>query len=102
MPIADPALDLPLAGTPSSRFLTWTLAGLVGAAVLAFAVAAGADVALRRGAAARHRGAACGHGRGGRRGRDPPRAGPAADDAGRGLRDPGLARGAGQAGRALA
>src|SRR4051794_32038375 len=48
MPIADPALDLPLAGTPSSRFLTWTLAGLVGAAVLAFAVAAGADVALRR------------------------------------------------------
>src|SRR4051795_7568811 len=48
MPIADPALDLPLAGTPSSRFLTWTLAGLVGVAVLAFAVAAGADVALRR------------------------------------------------------
>src|SRR3954465_9239788 len=47
MPIADPALDLPLAGTPSSRFLTWMLAGLVGVAVLAFAVAAGADVALR-------------------------------------------------------
>src|SRR4051794_10669948 len=48
MPIAGPALDLPLAGTPSSRFLTWMLAGLVGVAVLAFAVAAGADVALRR------------------------------------------------------
>ena len=47
MPIADPALDLPLAGTPSSRFLTWMLACLVGVAVLAFAVAAGADVALR-------------------------------------------------------
>ena len=48
MPIANPQLDLPLAGTPASRFLTWIMAGLVGVAVLAFAIAAGADVALRR------------------------------------------------------
>ena len=43
MPIQAPDLDLPLAGTPASRFLTWALAALVGAAVLAFAIAAGAN-----------------------------------------------------------
>src|SRR5919202_5354724 len=48
MSIASPELDLPLAGTPASRFLTWITGALIGSAVLAFAVAAGADVALRR------------------------------------------------------
>ena len=48
MPIQAPDLDLPLAGTPASRFLTWALAALVGAAVLAFAIAAGANGTVRQ------------------------------------------------------
>ena len=48
MPIQEPDLDLPLAGTPASRFLTWALAALVGAAVLAFAIAAGANATVRQ------------------------------------------------------
>jgi cell division transport system permease protein len=48
LPIQEPDLDLPLAGTPASRFLTWALAALVGAAVLAFAIAAGANATVRQ------------------------------------------------------
>jgi cell division transport system permease protein len=48
LPIQEPDLDLPLAGTPASRFLTWALATLVGAAVLAFAIAAGANATVRQ------------------------------------------------------
>lgn len=48
MPIAAPELDLPLADAPTGRFLTWTMAALTGLAVLAFALAAAADVAIRR------------------------------------------------------
>lgn len=47
MPVASPDLDLPLADTPASRFLTWIMGGLTGLAVLALAVAAGADAAVR-------------------------------------------------------
>jgi cell division transport system permease protein len=50
MPIATPELDLPLADAPAGRFLTWTMAALTGSAVLAFALAAAADVAIRRAA----------------------------------------------------
>jgi hypothetical protein len=50
MPIATPELDLPLADAPAGRFLTWTMAALTGLAVLAFALAAAADVALERSA----------------------------------------------------
>jgi cell division transport system permease protein len=48
LPIQEPDLDLPLAGTPASRFLTWALAALVGASVLAFAIAAGANATVRQ------------------------------------------------------
>lgn len=40
-------LDLPLEGTPASRFLFWVTAGLVYVAVIAFTIAALADVQLR-------------------------------------------------------
>jgi cell division transport system permease protein len=44
----DPELDLPLADTSASRLLTWIAGGLVLVAVLAFAIAASADGAMRR------------------------------------------------------
>ncbi len=48
MPLSEPELDLPLAGTPASRFLSWAMAALVGAAFLTLAIAAGADATLRQ------------------------------------------------------
>jgi cell division transport system permease protein len=48
VPIANPELDLPLAGTQAGRLMTWIMAALIGTAVLALAVAAGADATLRR------------------------------------------------------
>ena len=46
--MAAPQLDLPLADTPASRFLAWTMAGLVYLAVMALAVAAIANGTLLR------------------------------------------------------
>lgn len=48
MPIPEPELDLPLAGTPASRFLTWAMAALIGVLIVAVAIAAGADATLRQ------------------------------------------------------